>query len=238
MRVVRWSRRLLVTFGILLLCQLTGLVATAHSPAARAYLHRLGLERLPAYLMPGIVIVITDRMGSSVLVGLLLGYAFLCSVVIVELLNVVAPPAQSKRRDMRDYPWADYLWAVCLGAGLAVTAVAWESILGLLVFPWPRTLSPFAWVMLVTAVGLILLALLAIVRVFQREPEADEKTIAAVKRGLPLSLFLVFTAAVNTVFCLHMHDYYGLLGSAMLLLLALPVILQYLRICTASGAKQ
>lgn len=234
MRVVRWSRRLLVTFGILLLCQLTALVATFHSPAARAYLHRLGLERLPAYRMPGIVIVITDRVGWIFLVGLLLGYAFLCSVALVEVLNVVAPPARSNRRDMRDYSWVDYSWAVCLGAGFAVTVVVWESILGLLVFPWPRPLSPFAWVMLATALGLVLLALLAIVRVLQREPDASPKTIAALRRGLPLSLFLVVTAVVNAAFCLHMHDYYGLLGSAMLLLFALPVIVQYRRTKTAA----
>jgi len=42
--------------------------------------------------MPGVVILVTDWPGWSVFVGLWVGYAFLTSVIIVELLNVVAPP--------------------------------------------------------------------------------------------------------------------------------------------------
>lgn len=98
MRVIQWSRRLVVTFCIVSLCQLTGFLATAHSVAARAYLHRLGLERLTAYPMPtGVVIVITQRFGWSFLVFLWLSYAFLTSVIIVEILNVVAPRTEPKR---------------------------------------------------------------------------------------------------------------------------------------------
>jgi len=238
MRVLRWSRRLVVTFCILLLCQLSAFVAAAHSTAARAHLHQLGLERLHAYVMqPGVMVVITDRVGWIFLVGLGVGYAFLCSVLIVEILNVVAPPAGSRSSAPMgkgsQFMVEDTLWAACIGAGLAITALVWSSILGLGVFPWPPTVSPFEWVMLGTFVGLALLALVAIIRVLRREPEASPEMLTAVKRGLPLSFFLVLSALVNAADCLRMRDYYRLLGSAVLVVLALPVIVQYLRTKTA-----
>jgi len=52
----------------------------------------MGLEGRHAFPMPGVVILVTDWPGWSVFVGLWVGYAFLTSVIIVELLNVVAPP--------------------------------------------------------------------------------------------------------------------------------------------------
>jgi len=63
--------------------------------AAHQYVRRLPLDKLPALPAPGLVVFITDPMGWSVLLGWVLGSAFLTSVIIVELLSVVYPPWRS-----------------------------------------------------------------------------------------------------------------------------------------------
>ena len=91
MKTVSWSRRLVVTFSIILLSQSLGYVLVARNAAAQQYVRRLPLDKLPALPIPGLVVFITDPMGWALLMGWVLGSAFLTSVILVELLNVVYP---------------------------------------------------------------------------------------------------------------------------------------------------
>jgi len=95
MKTVLWSRRLVVTLLLILLCQSLGYLWLARSAAAHEHIRRLPLDKLPALPIPGVVVFITYPAGWVLLMGWVLGSAFLTSVILVELLNVVYPPWRS-----------------------------------------------------------------------------------------------------------------------------------------------
>ncbi|HTS08403.1 MAG TPA: hypothetical protein VMP68_22725 [Candidatus Eisenbacteria bacterium] len=91
----------------------------------------------------------------------------------------------------------------------------------------------FAKVMLGIFGALGIFAIGMTVRLFMRPPEPSTVKLAATKRTLMLSSWLVIPIVGNAVKALTTREYWLLLVSALLFSYVLPVLVQFLRIRTA-----
>lgn len=92
----------------------------------------------------------------------------------------------------------------------------------------------YAWVMLTFFGCLGVFSLVMAMRRFSRPVEANPEKLAATKKTLMLSSWLLLAAFANAVRALAAKQYYLLFASALMVILVLPIIVQYLRLKAAS----
>ena len=91
-------------------------------------------------------------------------------------------------------------------------------------------LMAFAKVMLAIFVGLSIWSLLAMVRSFYRPLDATPEKLAASRKALLLSSWVMLAAVGNAINALASKQYYLFGASALLFSLVLPLFVQYVRL--------
>jgi hypothetical protein len=91
-------------------------------------------------------------------------------------------------------------------------------------------LMVFARVMLAIFVCLSIWSLVAMVRSFYRPLDATPEKLAAFKKSLLLSSWIMFAAVASAINALVSKQYYLLGASAILFSFVLPLLVQYLRL--------
>jgi len=100
----------------------------------------------------------------------------------------------------------------------------------------PAPLLIFAKFMLAVFTGLGIWSLVITVRTIRRKAEPDPNRLAAAKRSLLLSPWVMFAAVAGAINAVSSHQYYLLFASALLFSYVLPLITLYVK--TNSAIKK